>query len=58
MAPSGGIRRFRESSARKPREIVVPLSLEPRDLETGVVLRIAFQMPVAEEDGSDLEAAA
>jgi mutual gliding-motility protein MglA len=41
------------SGSSKPREIIVPLSLEARDLETGVVLRIAFQMPAQGTDEGD-----
>ena len=46
---------------KKAREVIVPLTLDPADLENGVVIRLALQMAAASEevDGeNDLEAAA
>jgi mutual gliding-motility protein MglA len=48
-------------SAVKAREVIVPLVLEPDDLERGIVLRLAIQAPwlqTDEEDGEDEESAA
>ena len=44
---------------KRPREIIVPLTLDQADLENGIVLRIAVQMAAETgEDEGELEAAA
>jgi mutual gliding-motility protein MglA len=40
--------------AIKPREVIVPLTLEPEDLEHGVVLRLAIQVNRSTDEDEDL----
>jgi hypothetical protein len=49
---------FKPRATVKAREVIVPLVLEPEDLDRGIVLRLAIQAPWLESDAEDGESAA
>lgn len=48
-----GLYRQKQLPSHKAREVIVPLVLEPEDLERGIVLRLAIQAPWLEHEPED-----